>query len=324
MWDGSQPRTLPRRTVIAGAASAFLVEAAPVMAAELRFFARTRLSIGLELYTLGPDLGAHLGEQLAALHAIGFRVVEPSSLFGRTPRQFRALLDKAGLSAPSMHLPASASGSNPAIGEEIGPLAEAMHVLGIETVILPFLLIPHRLDARPRLGETYGDAVARVVSQMSGDDWELTADFLNRRGAVLQQAGLSLGYHNHNVEFFPMGGRTGLDILLENTDPKLVSFEMDAGWVVAAGADPARLLERCPGRFRLMHVKDIKANTKRNYAMHMDPAKIGGGIIDWAKLLPLAYKSGVRHFIIEREPPFSQPRIEAARLDFEYLQALKA
>jgi len=324
MWVGSQPRTLPRRTVIAGGASAFLVSAARTRAAEQRFFARTGLPIGLELYTLGPDLGAHLDEQFASLHAIGFRVVELSSLFGRTPRQFRASLDKAGFCAPCMHLPPAAAGSSPAIGEEVGPLAEAMHVLGIKTVILPFLLIPGRLNAKPRPGETYGDAVARVVSQMSGDDWKLTADFLNRRGAVLRQAGLSLGYHNHNVEFFPLGGRTGLEILLENTDPKLVSFEMDAGWVAAAGVDPAGLLERNPGRFRLMHVKDIRASTKRNYAMQMDPAKLGGGVIDWDKLLPLAYKSGVRQFFIEREPPFSQPRIDAAKLDFEYLQALKA
>lgn len=324
MWEGLQPRTLPRRTFIAGGASTLLLRAPSATAAEMRFFARTGLPIGLELYTLGPDLGAHLDEQFAALHAIGFRVVEPSNLFGRTPRQFRAALDKAGLSAPSMHLPAFASGPAPAIGEDIGPLADAMHVLGVQTVILPFVLIPRRLDAKPRRGEAYGDAVARVVSQMSDDDWKLTADFLNRRGAVLRSAGLSLGYHNHNVEFFPTGGKAGLEILLENTDPKLVSFEMDAGWVAAAGVDPARLLERHSGRFRLMHVKDIKASTKRNYAMRMDPATLGGGVIDWAKLLPLAYGSGVRQFIIEREPPFSQPRIEAAKLDFEYLRALKA
>jgi sugar phosphate isomerase/epimerase len=180
------------------------------------------------------------------------------------------------------------------------------------------------LDAKPRQGESYGDAVARVVSQMSGDDWKVTADFLNRRGAVLGQADLRLGYHNHNVEFFPMAGHTGLEVLLENTDPKRVCFEMDAGWVAAAGADPANLLERYPGRFRLMHVKDTKPGTKRNYAMHMDPADLGAGVLEWGRLLPLAYKSGVRQFIIEREPPFPGPRLDAARRDLEYLQALKA
>jgi sugar phosphate isomerase/epimerase len=315
---------LARRTFIAAGASAFLAGAVPAVAAQLPFFARTGLPIGLELYTLGPDLGAHLDEQFAALHAIGFRVVEPSTLFGRTPRQFRTSLDKAGLSASSMHLSATASGSDPAIGDEIGPLAEAMHVLGVETVILPFLLIPGRLDAKPRPGESYGAAIARTVAQMSDDDWKLTADFLNRRSRVLQQAGLSLGYHNHNVEFFPRKGRTGLDILLENTDPELVCFEMDAGWVAAAGADPAKLLEQYPGRFRLMHVKDLKPGTKPNFAMQMEPANLGAGIIDWAKLLPLAYRSGVRQFIIEQEPPFLRPRIDSVRLDFEYLQVLKA
>jgi sugar phosphate isomerase/epimerase len=73
-----------------------------------------------------------------------------------------------------------------------------------------------------------------------------------------------------------------------------------------------------------MHVKDIKADTKANYALSMDPAEIGAGSLDWKRLLPAAYAAGVRDFYVEQEPPFTRPRIEAAKLSFDYLASVQA
>ena len=106
--------------------------------------------------------------------------------------------------------------------------------------------------------------------------------------------------------------------------PALVTFEMDVGWVVAAGADPMTLIHHHKGRFRLMHVKDVKATTQANYALKMDPTEVGSGKIDWAKLLPGAYAAGVRGFYVEQEPPFAFPRIEAARISHDFLARVKA
>ncbi|HEX2818447.1 MAG TPA: sugar phosphate isomerase/epimerase, partial [Phenylobacterium sp.] len=131
-------------------------------------------------------------------------------------------------------------------------------------------------------------------------------------------------YHNHNIEFAPKGETNGLEILLKYTDPALVPFEMDVGWVVAAGHDPFALLKAHPGRFRQMHVKDVKASTKANFAFQQDPADIGSGIIDWKRLLPAAYAHGVRDFFVEQEAPFDKPRLESVRIDFDYLNALVA
>ena len=130
---------------------------------------------------------------------------------------------------------------------------------------------------------------------------------------------LKLAYHNHDVEFMQYGSKTAYELLLENTDPGAVWFEMDVGWVAAAGVDPIRLLHAHRHRFRLMHVKDIKAGTVPNHAFKMDPAEVGSGILDWRAILQVGYNVGVRYYYVEQEPPFAGPRMDAARADYEYL-----
>ena len=147
---------------------------------------------------------------------------------------------------------------------------------------------------------------------------------LNAKGEVLRREGVKLAYHNHNPEFAPFGETNGLAILLEHTDPKAVAFEMDAGWVVAAGRDPVEILRAYPQRFRLMHVKDIAPTHKVNTVIKADTTEVGTGIIDWKRVLTAAVASGVKHFSIEQEPPYSRmPPIEAARLGYERLSKLE-
>jgi sugar phosphate isomerase/epimerase len=159
---------------------------------------------------------------------------------------------------------------------------------------------------------------------MTADDWKWNADYLNQKGAALKTFGLHFAYHNHNVELAPVGSSTGLAQLIDNTDPALVTFEMDAGWVVAAGADPVALLAAHPRRFSAMHVKDVKASTRQNFSLQQDPSEVGQGIIDWKTLLAKAYEANVRQFYVEQEPPFSKPRLESVRISFDYLNALVA
>ncbi len=96
------------------------------------------------------------------------------------------------------------------------------------------------------------------------------------------------------------------------------------GWVAAAGRDPLELLNQHKGRFTMMHVKDIKASTKPNFNLMQDPTEIGSGVLDWKKLLPAAHAGGVRSFFVEQEPPFERPRIEAVKIDHDYLAGLVA
>ena len=309
--------------VAAGLGAAGLGAGSAAAAGKARFFRRTGLPVGLQLYTLGADLRADVDRMLRQVAAIGYRTVELAGYLGRTPRELRASFDKAGLKATSSHVQARGSGPEPTLADLDRLVADA-RVIGIQHIVLPSAPTPERIDARPRPGEGVAERFARVNAQLTADDWKAVADLLNAKGAALKAAGLTMGYHNHNAEFAPVGGTTGLEILLKATDPALVSFEMDVGWVVAAGADPFALLKAHKGRFTQMHVKDVKATTKPNFAFQQDPTEVGSGIIPWPKLLPAAYAEGVRGFFVEQEPPFARPRIEAAKISFDYLDKVVA
>jgi sugar phosphate isomerase/epimerase len=286
-------------------------------AADQPFFQRRNLSVGIQLYTLGPDLAKELDAQLATVAKIGFRSVELAGYLGRTPAELRAAFDRAGLVCPSAHIAPKGAGG---FSGDLAKLADELHVIGVKSAIMPILYIPDRFS---------GADLRQAGGQMTADDWKWNADFLNEKAAVLKKAGIVSGYHNHNFEFAPLkgakgGDTTGMEILLKGTDPSLVTFEMDAGWVTAAGQDPFALLKTYPGRFTQMHVKDIKASTKTNFVLQQDPTEVGGGMIDWKRLLLAAYEAGVRGFYYEQEAPFAHTRLESARISFDYLAKVMA
>jgi len=286
-----------------------------------RFFASHHLPIGLQLYTLGDAPYHDLDGTLRAVAGIGYRTVEGVGFMKRTAAEFRASLERAGLSCPSTHVPLQVDGSGgPSLAGDIGPLAADMHRLGAEYVVVPIFAAPPSWGPHP--GEDGLAFLIRAARQMRADDWRRLAAQLNEKGAALKRAGLKLAYHNHNVEFVKHGSRTAYDLLLENTEPGVVWFEMDVGWVAAGGADPIALLRAHRHRFRLMHVKDLTAGTTPNNAFRMDPADVGAGTLDWKKILPAGYEAGVRDYYVEQEPPFTEPRIDAARADYEYLARL--
>lgn len=319
---------LSRRGLLAaGMATLGAAYGGAATAAGKPFFQRHDLPVGIQLYTLGPDLQNTLDATLATVAKIGFKSVELAGYLGRTPAELRAAFDRAGLVCPSAHIsPKAASG--PSFSGDLSKLADELRVIGVKSAIMPILYIPDRFGG-PAAGEDGGAYLGRVGGQMTADDWKWNADFLNAKAAVLKKAGLISGYHNHNFEFAPLkdtkGGDTnGMEILLKGTDPSLVTFEMDVGWVTAAGHDPFALLKKHPGRFTLMHVKDVKATTKPNFVLKQDPTEVGNGMINWPKLLPAAYAEGVRGFFVEQEAPFAHARLDSAKISFDYLAGVAA
>ena len=316
---------LDRRSLLALTGAAALTAPAmsgPALAATPPFFARHGLPIGIQLYTLGPDAAKDLDGVLRGLAAIGYRTVELAGLLGKTPAEFRAALDRAGLAAPSAHI--QARGGEGAFDGDLGKLADDLHVIGVKTAVMPSLLIPDRFGKPTAADAGVGGYLRRVSAGMTADDWKLNADYLNGKARALKAAGLRVGYHNHNFEFLPVGATNGLEIMIAGTDPALVTFEADIGWVAAAGVDPYAFLARHKGRISLMHVKDVTAATKANYTLEMSPAEIGSGALDWRQLLPAAYAAGVRGFFVEQEPPFTRPRMEAAKISHDFLARVAA
>jgi len=313
---------LDRRMFLAALAGAAV--SGPATAAAQPFFKRHGAPIGIQLYSVGPDAAKDLDGTLKALAGYGYGAVELAGYLGKTPQQMRAALDAVGLKCVSAHI--QGRGGEGSFSGDLGKLAEGLNVVGVKTAIMPSPYIPDRLEQRPANGEDVGGWLRRVLGQLTADDWKMNADFLNAKGAALKGAGLKVGYHNHNFEFAPLnGGSTnGLEILLKNTDPALVTFELDLGWVAAAGRDPAEVLGHHKGRFTAVHVKDLKPSSQPNFNLRMDPTEVGSGTLAWKTLLPAAWASGVRGFYVEQEPPFERPRLEAAKLCHAYLASVVA
>jgi sugar phosphate isomerase/epimerase len=315
-----------RRQVLAGVAAGAAVWGVGSTAGEAMrrtFFGPRARLLGLQLYTLGELPMRDLDGCLARVAAIGYREIELPNLLRKTPEDLRAAADKAGLRIASLHLSMAAGSANGTLSLESDPerIVDVLQTLGAEAAILS--MFPFPPGFRPQPGEGFQAAIARSLAEAGPDHWRRTAAMLNRCGAALHARGVALGYHNHNPEFAPMpDGRTGFDILVHETDPRFVAFEVDVGWVAAAGLDPVRFVHRHAGRMRWMHVKDLKPSTHPNFALAMEPTEVGSGAIDWQNLLPAAARAGVRHFYVEQEPPFTIDRFEAVSKSFAYLNTI--
>ena len=146
----------------------------------------------------------------------------------------------SGLKLVSIHVSADARPGDLSLGGDLHALAASAHQLGVTDVVMPMFSTPSRLGP-PATGEGFLAYLNRVVPQFTADDWKRTAAQLNGYGKSLRQEGLKFGYHNHNPEFAPLaGGTNGFEILLQETDPKVVSFELDIGWAAAGGQDRCR------------------------------------------------------------------------------------
>jgi sugar phosphate isomerase/epimerase len=308
-----------RRSTLQGMAAAALATTAH--AARSGFFGSHR-PLGLQLYTLGDVARTALQDTLTKVAALGYQCVELAGLHGHTPEELRAAANAAGLKFSSIHVQATGNGSDFALDGDLPALAAKLHTLGTSRLAMPMFAMPSRI-APKAADESFAQYLGRAVTQLNADDWKRTADFLNAKSVPLLREGLRLSYHNHNCEFSPLdSGKTGLEILMQATDRKTVSFEMDAGWVAAAGLDPVRVLHQYPGRFTQMHVKDIGAGTRTNYALLQEPREVGRGKMNWKAILPAAKRAGIDQFFVEQEPPFAIDRFEAIAISSKFLLSL--
>jgi len=309
-------RNLRRRDILYGALGGMLAlgAAGPAMARKRALFNLTGHPLGIQLYMMGSEFASDAQGLFVALAGLGYRRFEGDLAQVGRPG-FRAAAQSHGLSCTSVHLnPLSLLPEKEA---GFAKIVEDVAATGVRYAGLPiFPFSPALLKGNRDRVET---ALARIAEGMAEDDWKRVADVLNHRGEQLGAAGIRIFYHNHNVEFRPIGGTTPFDILMRHTDPRLVCFELDVGWVAAAGLDPIAVLREYPGRFRLMHVKDNSADTSANFAFRQVPTTVGAGKIDWSRLIPAARSAGITEFFVEQEPPFAGARIDAAAASARYL-----
>ena len=177
----------------------------------------------------------------------------------------------------------------------------------------------------------WGSLCRATDTMLAGaDTFKRLADVLNKSGERAQANGLKLCYHNHAFEFESFGGKTGFEMLMSATDKKLVSLEMDIFWTTAGGADPIKYLDGNPGRYKLMHVKDMTKQVRFSgdggnpqQWMELFPyiTDVGSGVLDLKTILSHAKKSGLVHFIIENDVIIN-PK-DSLEKGYQYLSSLK-
>lgn len=278
--------------------------------------------LGLELYTLGEAVGKDLPGTLHEVAQMGYRTVELPESYGLSAKDLRQALDAAGLAAPSLHAPLQGLAGKWNLSGELPRVIADAKTIGAQYVVVGGPQLPDNLS-RLFNGHTPSAEIANAFKAAPPDSFMRTADALNKSGAALKRAGLGLAYHNHNIEFLPLSnGHSGFDILLANTDPQYVDFEVDIGWVVAAGQDAVELLERVGTRAKLLHLKDTK--TSKSDRLGMIPADAGTGIVPWQKIAPIIHRNRIPFLYVEQEPPFTSSPKEAARVAFAYFSKVLA
>lgn len=245
--------------------------------------------IGAQLYTVRRELEKEFDGTLKQVAALGYREVEFAGYFGRRPAEIKALLKRLKLDAPAAHVQLSE------LRGDLKPLIDAAQTIGHKYLLVAWLPPEER----------------RTL-----DNYRRLADLFNETGAALQREGLQFAYHNHDFEFAPLEGRVPYDLLLERTAPRVVKLEMDLYWTVKGGASPVEYFEKHPGRFHLLHVKDMDATPRRHFA------DVGRGRIDFKSIFAQSRKAGVRHYFVENDEPTGSP-FDSLRTSIEYLRRLE-
>jgi sugar phosphate isomerase/epimerase len=255
-------------------------------------------TMGIQLYMVLDAYKSDPMGTLKTLKSIGYAEIEAIIL--STAEELRDQLKAAGLACPSMHFDS--------LGFDAG--IEAAHTLGATYIVSSML--PSIMQKEAKKSGEPGYTL---------DDAKRTAEYANRLGEKARKAGLRYAYHNHHLEFTDVGGgQVFYDVLLKETDKKLVQFELDCGWVAAGGKNPADYFKANPGRIPLMHAKDFLPGHSKDYP----GAELGRGELDYKPIMAAADTSGLKHCFVEQEGPFARmSSLDAARVDYDYLRPLR-
>jgi sugar phosphate isomerase/epimerase len=267
------------------------------------------LPIGLQLYSVRDILPKDYEGTLRQLSALGYREVEAAGFFNRNPVEVKQAMDHAGLRCVSAHY--SLKDLLPKMDEIIAYGKD----LGLNYIVCasPMLKDPSRV-------KDPGSRAAR--ESMTLDDWRWNAEQFNHIGERVNAAGMRFAYHNHTPEFRSENGVLFYDELLRSTDPAKVTMELDCGWAVVAGQNPANLLTRYPTRFSMLHVKDFKMTPAITPANAPPSTELGRGTIDYHPIFEAAKKADIKHAFVEQEE-FDMPAMEALKIDADYMRAFK-
>ena len=296
--------SMNRRTFLETSIAAGVLASFPA-----RSFAATHeiKKVGVQLYTVRDDMKKDFSGTIGKVAAIGYKEVEFAGYFDHKPADIKVLLEKDGLTAPSCHV------SYDVVENHWPETIDAAKIIGHDYIICPW--VEEKLRKSP-------------------DGWKKVAEAFNKAGEASAKAGIQFGYHNHTFEFAPdpnLGGKLPYDFLLDNTDPKLVVMEMDLCWITVTGNDPVAYFKKYPGRFPLVHVKDVKeipkvAPGKADEFLNTDfeanvMTAVGSGVIDWKRIFSYSDVAGIKHYFVEHDAP--KDPFASITASYKYLSTLR-
>jgi sugar phosphate isomerase/epimerase len=252
--------------------------------------------LAVQLWSFRNDFRKDVPGTLKRVRQLGFTNVELAGYYGMTAQQFRAELDKAGLKAVSMHIEYRTA------HDKMDEVIREAKVLGVEDVGVPWIKSPF----------TKADCLQAI-------------QVFNQAGEKLAANGLRFFYHVHGYEFVPNEGGQGtlFDLLMAKTNPRFVGFQLDTYHVAYPGQDPVKLLQKYPGRFLSLHLKDIRKGVVGDDSgafKEKDATPMGQGKINWPEVFKVAQKEGVKWYIIEDETSAVWQGIQES---LKYLEAVK-
>jgi len=297
---------MKRRTFIGtSVAAAAAFAARPSWAAESSHQIK---KVGLQLYTVRGEIKKDFDGTIAKVAATGYKEVElfGGEYGGHSPKEIRALLEKNGLVAPSAHI------DYVTIENKWPETLDAAHIMGNEYLVCPWI------DEKQR---TEPDVYKRAT------------DLFNKAGETTKKAGIQFCFHNHFWEFEPdanLGGKFAYDYMLENSDANNLKMELDLCWISVAGQDPLAYFKKYPGRFPLVHVKDVKKLPKlppdQLSTLKMDTVtsqmtSVGSGVIDWKRIFAKSDEAGIKHYFVEQDQAADQ--LATLQASYTYLSTLR-
>lgn len=253
--------------------------------------------IGLQLYSLREQFKTDVPGTLDEVKRWGFKYVELAGTYGMQPAAFKATLTQLKLKPIAAHYPYEK------YRDDVQSIIAEAKALGLKYAGVAW--IPHQGD--------FDEKTCREAIRVFND-----------AGKALSKAGLKFFYHIHGYEFQPYRDGTLLDLLITETDPRLVAYEMDVFWVVFPNQDPVKLFEKYGKRWELVHLKDMRKGTERGSLSGGTDVKndvaIGAGLMDMTAILRAAKKAGVKWYFIEDESPTSEQQIPQS---LKYLETVK-
>jgi sugar phosphate isomerase/epimerase len=260
--------------------------------------------VGIQLYTVRDLLNQDFDGIMSGIAAIGYKEVELGFYTDRPAKEVRATLDRLSLTSPSCAFYYSD------LRDHWPRIMERCHTIGHRYIVIPS--VDKEFREQP-------------------DGYKRAAEAFSRAGEIAAKAEIQMTYHNHWSEFVPDAkGKLPYDILLENSDPKLLKMEMDLCWITVGGGDPLEYFARYPGRFPLVHVKDLKSVPDRALVRSgkFDGDSVipvmteaGSGVIDWKRIFAHSEQAGIKHYFVEHDQP--KKPMESARLSYEYLSRVR-